>query len=221
MTAMTETVNDLVDTHDHTRKEHHWVRAKMADREDRSRHNNVKIRGIPETILPADLNSYARKLISTLLPDLPPVETIIDRIHRLPKPPHLPAEVPRDTLMRIHFFHTKDMLLAQPRRLEKLPHPYAKLQVFADISQYPRQQRRQLQTITKPLNNHRIPYQWGFPTKLLVIKNGARHTIHTVEEGIQLLRNWGIIPELTPSTQTSHTANSQVHDKGMHANFNT
>lgn len=35
MSTMTETVNDLVDSHDHTRKEYHWVRAKMANLEDR------------------------------------------------------------------------------------------------------------------------------------------------------------------------------------------
>lgn len=39
MSAMTETVNDLVDPHNHTCEEQ-WVQAKMADR---SRHNNVKI----------------------------------------------------------------------------------------------------------------------------------------------------------------------------------
>lgn len=78
---ITETVSDLVDAHDHTHKEQQWVRAKMADLEDRSRCNNVKIRGIPETILPPGLNSYARKIISTLLPDLSPMETIIDRIY--------------------------------------------------------------------------------------------------------------------------------------------
>lgn len=132
--TVTETVNDLVDAHDYTREEHQWMQAKMADLEDRF--NNVKIRGIPETVLPADLNSYARKLISSLLPDLPPVETIIDRIHCLPKPPHLPAGLPHDTLIRIHFFHTKDMLLATTRRLDLLPPPYSKLQLFADFSQY-------------------------------------------------------------------------------------
>lgn len=103
----------------------------------------------------------------------------------------------------------------------QLPPPYAKLQLFADLSQYTRQQGCQLQTITKPLNNHRIPYQWGFPTKLLVTKYGSRNSIHTVEEGIQLLRTWGIIPELDPVTQSSHTAYPRVHNKGMHSNFNT
>lgn len=71
MSAMTVTVNDLVDVHDHTRDEHRWIRAKMVDLEDRSRRNNVKIRGILEAVVPADLNTYARKMISLLLPDLP------------------------------------------------------------------------------------------------------------------------------------------------------
>lgn len=87
------------------------------------------------------------------------METIIDRIHPLPKPPHLSAEVPCDALMRIHFFHTKDQLLLKARHLGQLPVPYAKLQLYADLSQYTRQLRRQLNTITKLLSKHKIPYQ--------------------------------------------------------------
>lgn len=198
MSAMTVTVNDLVDGHDHTRDEQQWVRAKMADLENRSRRNNVKIRGIPETIVPADLIAYARKIISQLLPDLPPMETIIDRIHRLPKPSHLPPEVPRDTLMRVHFYHAKDMLMAKSRRLGQLPAPYTKLQLFADISQYTRNQRRQLQTITKPLNNHKIPYQWGFPTKIVVTKNGVKHNIHSFLEKTHCPRSTSLMTRVPP-----------------------
>lgn len=83
----------------------------MADLEDRSHRNNVKIRGILKNILPPDLNGYAGKIISTLLPELSPMETIIDHIHRIPKPRHLPGEITRDVLMTVHFYHAKDQLL--------------------------------------------------------------------------------------------------------------
>lgn len=75
--AITGTVNKLVDAHEHTRNEHQWMRVKMADLKERLRRNNVKICGIPESILPPDLNSYTRRLISTILPELSPMETII------------------------------------------------------------------------------------------------------------------------------------------------
>ena len=112
------------------------------------------------------------------------------------------------------------MLMSKATRLRQLPAPYAKLQLFADISQYTRQQRRQLQTITKPLNNHKIPYQWGFPTKLLVTKNGVKHAIHTVEEGINLLKKWKIIPEgdtlpRMPAAERQQSSAKKPHSSGI------
>lgn len=103
-TGMTEctTVNDLIDTYEEVKEEQEWVLAKLADLEDHSRRNNVKF---PESILPTDLPKYTKDLIHTILPDASPRDIIIDRIHRIAKPPHLAAFVQRDVLMRVHFFH--------------------------------------------------------------------------------------------------------------------
>lgn len=81
--------------------------AKVADIEDCLRR---KLRGVPESVQSAQLNQYACDLIRTVLPSIPASEIIIDRIHRLPKPSYLPANIPRDAIMRIHFYHVKDQL---------------------------------------------------------------------------------------------------------------
>lgn len=70
--------------------------AKLADLEDRSRRNNVKLWGVPETVPPEDLPKYTRDLMHTILPDASHRDIIIDRIHRIAKPPQLAASVPRD-----------------------------------------------------------------------------------------------------------------------------
>lgn len=69
--------------------------------------------------------------------------------------------------------------------------------------------RRQLNTITKPLNNHKIPYHWGFPTKIIVTINGVKHNTSTVEEDLELLNIWGIIPNPSRSVQLNHRENTQ------------
>lgn len=66
------------------------MKAKLADLEDRSHRNNVKIRGIPEAVKPAALKDFFTKLMSAILTEAAPPELLIDRIHRLPKPPNLP-----------------------------------------------------------------------------------------------------------------------------------
>lgn len=100
------TFNELVDAHDRD-DEIYWIKTKMADLEDRARRNNVKIRGIPESIYPPDLKMHFMNLLKDALPEAPLEELIIDRFHRLPKPKHIPSHLPRDTLARIHFYHQK------------------------------------------------------------------------------------------------------------------
>ncbi|XP_077341365.1 vomeronasal type-2 receptor 26-like [Lithobates pipiens] len=49
MGDMTSTINELVDAHDENVEDKVWIKAKMADLEDRSRRNNLKIRGTNKT----------------------------------------------------------------------------------------------------------------------------------------------------------------------------
>ncbi|XP_056396802.1 uncharacterized protein LOC130291701 [Hyla sarda] len=95
------------------------MKIKMADMEDRGRRNNVKIRGVPETVKDADLKKYVQHLIATLIPTVDTIELTVDRAQRLYKPKHLPEEIPRDVITRIHYFHVKEQLLAECRKLQK------------------------------------------------------------------------------------------------------
>lgn len=96
--------NALVDSHTKQDDEVEWLKAKV---EDRSHRNNVKMRGIPETIQPAHLFQYASEFICTVLPLILESDLIINRIHRQPKLQHLPDNVPRDILMHVHFYQVK------------------------------------------------------------------------------------------------------------------
>lgn len=69
----------------------------------------------------------------------------------IPKPQHLTDNIPRDVLMKIHFFPVKEQLMTKPRILPNLPTPYEGLYIFADLSQYTLQIRRQLKTVIKVL----------------------------------------------------------------------
>lgn len=103
------TINDVIDTQEAQSEEQIWIKDKIADIEDWSLQNYIKIRGISEEI--QDLSTYVRGLIKTLLPELKNIKLVIDRIHRLPKPKHLPGSIPRDVILLIHFYHTKDQLM--------------------------------------------------------------------------------------------------------------
>lgn len=82
---------ELVDAHQHQAEEMQLITAKMADLEDRSRRNNLKIRGIPETVPPAELSSYLQQFFKLLVPSLTTLDFTIHRAHRIFKPAHIPA----------------------------------------------------------------------------------------------------------------------------------
>lgn len=133
-------------------------------------------------------------MIIDLIPSLQNQELVIDRAHRLPKPPHIQEKLPRDVITRIHFFQMKDMLMQYARHHTPLPDPYAGIILYSDLSQATILARKNLNSITKILHNHKIIYKWGFPTKLIIERNNMSHSIYTIEEGLKTLKTWGLLP---------------------------
>lgn len=70
MGEFASTINDLVDAQEKGEDDLEGIKAKLADMEDRSRRNNMKIRGIPESVQQGELKAYATALFSDILPDL-------------------------------------------------------------------------------------------------------------------------------------------------------
>lgn len=130
------TINDLVDANASKEDDLEMIKVKMVDIEDRSRRNNVKIRGIPESVQQQDLHNYVSQLFNTVMPDMSALDLTVDRIHRLPKPTYLSDNIPRDVILRLHFYHAKERLMAASRQRDQIPAPYSSQQFYADLSQY-------------------------------------------------------------------------------------
>ena len=205
MTDFTDAHNELVDDHFALEEEVRQLKLKVSDLEDRSRRNNIKFRGIPENVKNNDLRIFLQKMFVDLIPSLQKQDLVIDRAHRLPKPSHITAKLPRDVIAKIHFFQTKDMLMHFARHHAPLPDPYAGIILYSDLSQATILARKNLNPITKILRNHKLIYRWGFPTKLSVEKDNMSHTIHTLEDGLKILKKWNLLPndESTPIDGTT------------------
>ncbi|CAH2324623.1 Hypothetical predicted protein [Pelobates cultripes] len=115
-------MEDLVDAHNASTEDLKSLtdqiqkcEAKLMDLEDRSRRSNIRLRGIPETVLPADLPSYVHSFFKLLTPEIPTDMLLLDRLHRVPKPQHIATSLPRDVLLKAHYFHVKDLLMRRSR----------------------------------------------------------------------------------------------------------
>ncbi|CAH2225253.1 Hypothetical predicted protein [Pelobates cultripes] len=85
----------------------------LADLEDKARRNILRLRGIPESVLPCNLQVYVQ--------DVPADMVQVDQVHRVPKPHYLPDSTPIDVLLREHYFHIKKIIM-KSRRNKPLPH---------------------------------------------------------------------------------------------------
>lgn len=75
-------------------------------------------------------------MMTTLLKPTSKRDLIIDRAHRLPKPKNVPATVPPDVIMKVHFYHIKEALMCISRDSAHLPEPYQPFKFFADSFQF-------------------------------------------------------------------------------------
>ncbi|CAH2315837.1 Hypothetical predicted protein, partial [Pelobates cultripes] len=173
---------------------------KLADLEDRSRRNNLRLRGIPESVAVGDLQAFATNLFQNLCPDIPAQMLLLDRIHRVAKAKAAPVSAPRDVLLRAHYHHIKEEILRASRTNKSLAEVYKDIQIFADISPATLAARRLFTPVTTALRKHQIQYRWGLPSKLLIIRNGQATAVLSPEDGIQLLNKWNIQPADSPQT---------------------
>lgn len=90
---------DILETQD---AEIMWLKANVADLKDRGHVTNVKLRGVPKSILPKDITLFIQQLLKTLLPHHTEIDLLIDRDHRIPKTASIarrpPERHPRENL---------------------------------------------------------------------------------------------------------------------------
>ncbi|CAH2284608.1 Hypothetical predicted protein [Pelobates cultripes] len=164
---------------------------KIMDMEDCSRRNNLRLRGIWEDVHQQELTAYAIEFFHSMLPDIPADMLILDRIHRVAKPAHLPPSTPRDVLMRIHYFHIKEQILKTHRTSRNVPEKFKDISIYTDLYAETLRRRRTYRNITKTLHQRNLQYRWGYPVKLLINKDGKTHVITSTAEGTDLLQSWG------------------------------
>ncbi|CAH2313868.1 Hypothetical predicted protein [Pelobates cultripes] len=140
LNALEEKTDDLCQANDGIldkirRMESEQVRltAKLADLEDRSCRNNIRVRGVPESIAGPDIPEYLRQLFTAIQPSLEPADLRLDRAHRVPKPATLARDIPRDIVTKLHYFSAKDAILTAQRKSTAMPPGYETISLFADL----------------------------------------------------------------------------------------
>lgn len=121
--------------------------------------NNVKFKGISESVQVADLNVYLHQLLRNHILAAINYELTIKRAHRLPTPKFLAKVMPRDIIAKIHFFHIKEQAMIASRKETSLTGKFKGVTLFANLLQFTIQARRKMSPNTQALSEHQISYK--------------------------------------------------------------
>lgn len=144
----------------------HMLFAIAEDYENRNRCNNLRIRGIPESVSTTNILPALKRLFNELLGTEETLPIEINRAHRMFGPRSQDPNRPRDILCRIHYFTVKELILRKARERGDLLLDGCKVQLLPDLSQMTLDKRRALCPLLDCLREHEISYSWGQPFQL-------------------------------------------------------
>ncbi|CAH2292794.1 Hypothetical predicted protein [Pelobates cultripes] len=168
------------------------LRRQVEDLENRSRRNNIRVRGLPEKEdepLPDTLSM----LFTQLLGAAPPATITIDRAHRALGPARQEGS-PRDVVCCITTPGLRDRIMAAARGLPSIQFRGTAVSLYQDLSSLTLDARRALRPVTSALRDKGIPYRWGFPFSLQAKHGNAWITARWPEDVPRFQRALGLAP---------------------------
>lgn len=154
----------------------------LEDLDNRGRRNNIRVRGIPETVEADQITPALQRVFNSLLER--PEETDIEfvRAHRALRargPDNMP---PRDIICCLQSFALKEDIMRKTRRNDQIVFNGETIMLFHDLSQITLKNRRALRPLLDKLREKDLRYSWRFPFALLVNQNGRQHILRSPED---------------------------------------
>lgn len=163
------------------------------DIENKNRRNNIRIRGLPETISLEDLIRTLRGIFNILLQNPPTTEIIFDWAHRTAGLRKIDPTRPRNVICRIHYFYIKEKIMLAARQNKTIDFEGTKIILFQDLSRHKLVLRKPLKPLLEHLQKRDIQYRWSFPFQLQVQHNGLMATFRDIEDLPEFLKTFQLL----------------------------
>lgn len=158
------------------------LQLQVEDSVNRSRRNNVRIKGISETIKTPDLRKTAIDIFNKYLENPSDTHIELDRVHRSPVGLISEQGSPRDVLCRVHFYRVKEDIMRAVWQKGALEYAGQEVQVFPDLSWQTKIRRRLLRPLLDQIRAKGATYRWGYPLSLTIKKDGRAFTLSVPEQ---------------------------------------
>lgn len=146
ISALTQRVKDLEQSRETQAATAVDLQLHLEDLEDRSRRNNLRLRGIPEATGAEDLEATVLAILQGVL-DTPQTSIELDRVHRTLGPRPSDPDRPRDVLCRVHRYTQKDLVLRKAWERGEVMFDGAEIKILPDLSRATLQRRAMLKPI--------------------------------------------------------------------------
>lgn len=143
--------------------------SRIDDLENRHRRNNLRLVNLPERAEGADAVRFLEKWLREVFGASLPSPVVIERAHRIGRPPAAEQRYPRVMIMKFLNFCDRQRVMEAARKMKAVTYQQHKVMFFPDFSMDVRKQRRQFDGVKKRLQALNIDYRLRYPAKLTVI----------------------------------------------------
>ena len=164
-------ISELESSQAQLQKQVTWLQLQQDDAENRSRRNNIRLRGLPESVKGPELRTTVVGILNGVL-ERPQMEKMeIDRVHRVKAPRRTVTELIPDVLIRIHLFSLKEDIMRQAWAKGQIEYEGSQLKLLPDLSRGTLKMRAAIKPLLEVIRKVGATYFWGHPFHLKVVKD--------------------------------------------------
>lgn len=197
VSSLTDRVTALEQARDQHREVAIALQLHLEDVEDRSRRNNLRLRGIPETTPPENLGETVKEIFRSVLEE-PNLEIELDRVHRTlgprPEDPHRP----RDVVCRLHRYTQKENILRRAWEHGEVDVQGIRTKILPDLSRATLKRRALLRPLLDLAKQKGLTYRWGYPLSVLFRNSTGSFSLQRSEDLPALFRFMEVEPIQIP-----------------------
>lgn len=179
---MSQIKQDVQSSHSEINDQFLQLQLLLDDLENWSRRQNIRLRGVPESIPQSELSAMVISVFNQYLDRPRDTAITIDCVHRTLGSNPNPSDRPRDVLCCLHSFNLKEEILRQAWRVGVLEFDGVAIHLLLDISRRTLMMRRALKPLLDGISEKGLTYKWGHPFHLIVRKGANTFTLRLPSE---------------------------------------
>ncbi|CAH2296395.1 Hypothetical predicted protein [Pelobates cultripes] len=164
--SKTEEVMETVHTHEaelqNLRDQLRYLEEFNEDLNNKTCRNNIRVRGLPETVSTELLPETLTTIFQNLIPDAIAADLLMDHVHHALRALSTKSSNPQDVIVRMHYYHIKERIMCTTRDTP-VDVEGVHIQLYQDLAPNILKRRKDLRPLIQHLHQHGLPICLGTP----------------------------------------------------------